>query len=618
MKKNIYKILTICVIVFFWGCDKDKFADLNSDPSTIAQAELRFSLTKTVEQMYNQDYLNWFYTNFDYALPWSQLTGSGTGNGEGFVEMGNYGQQNLYASLFPNARDLQAGVNSLSEDEKAGWMAIKAITYPALIQSAISVTDNTGSLVYTEAALAPYTTPMLLTPVLDNQEVLFNTFLTELDQAIADLSLPNQLQIGSQDVIYNGDYAKWAKFCNLLKLKIAARLINKDRAKALQIAEQVANSSSGYMNGLDDDFIYRRGIKYYGTGNGTQPGQAGKNVVDFLVDNKDPRVRFIFRKNSFNGEIVQAFVDAGKALPPYVDQYVTYDVDGNFAGWSGPGEPWVRYFGAPLSPDKQFDGAYDMYFKQSELNKISLNDVEKTYGSTSPYQEKNTRTRVGYTYPTKPGGRVLELKDNYPPLTVILGSSAETNLYLAEFKLLGANLPLTAQEYFNKGVELSVMRMDEMAKSNQLPYYDNDPVYTDAAQAEAAATKLRDGEITALLAQPAYDLSADGLEKVYIQQYINFSATPNDLWTLVRRSGIPKTGSSIFPREAFIASGNELIVPRRFTIGTPTEDNQNYMNEIQAINDQGFTSGSNEADVLNSERIWFDKENPKYGDGPKL
>jgi hypothetical protein len=461
--------------------------------------------------------------------------------------------------------------------------------------------------------LAPYTNPPLLTPVVDNQETLFNTWLAELDEAIAGLTAENQFAMGSQDRIYNGDYEKWAKFCNLLKLKIAARLVNKDRSKAIQIAEQVANSSAGYMDNLDDDFIYKRGIKYYGTGNGMWIGYGSKNLLDYLLANKDPRLRFIFEKNHFNGEVVQAFIDAEKPLPPYIAPLVNLDGEGNFAGWNGDGEPWVRYHGAPLSPDATQDPANEMYFNQSATNKIDT----KTYSATSMYSEKLTRTLYRYTYPTKPGGRVLELKENEPPHYVVLGSAAETNLYLAEFKLLGANLPKSAQEYFNWGVELSVQRADKLAEHQQMPYYNGDPVYIDENEAATGATMLRDGEITDLLAQPSFDLSADGLEKVYIQQYINFMNTPNDIWTTVRRSGIPKKGSAYLAWEDFTVSGSEIPIPRRMTVGDPTEDDINYANKKAAIEEQGFSAGTPDPAILATERLWFDKENPNYGEGPK-
>lgn len=612
--KTTYKIVFALIFIMAIGCDKDKFAELNSNPSTLSEPDLRFSMNKAIEQMYGNDYTNWFYSNFQYTYPWSQVTTMQGGNGPNFNTMGPAGGQNIYGSLFPQTMDVRMRIEEMPDDIKATYQAMRALTFPIQIATALTVTDHTGSLVYSEAGLAPYTNPPLLTPVLDNQQTLFNTWLAELDEAITDLSnTEGQFAIGSEDRIYGGDYMKWAKFCNLLKLKIAARMINVDRAKALQIAQQVTSSPVGYMDNLNDDFIYKRGVKYYGTGNGFWIGWGSKNLMDFLVSNKDPRVRFIFEKNDFNGEIVQAFIDADKTLPDYIEPLVEFDADGNFAGWKGDGEPWVRYHGVPVSPDARQDPANEKYFNQSITNKIET----KTFIATSLYSEKLTRTTYNFTYPTKPGGRVLELKDNDPPHTVILGSAAETNLYLAEFKLLGASLPKSAQEYFNWGVELSIKRADLLAKNQQMPYYNSDPVYTDADVAEAAATKLRDGEIEALMAQPAYNLATDGLEKVYIQQYINFMNTPNDVWATVRRAGIPKKGSTYLAWENFTESGSEMPIPRRFEIGTPTEDDLNYTNKMASAQEQGFTTGSLDPGVLNSERLWFDKQNPAYGAGPK-
>ena len=616
MKDN-FKILIVFLVLIIVGCDKDQFADLNSDPSTLAEPDLRFSVTQSVHEMYNNDYTVWFYNNFDYVYPWSQITSVGNGNSEAVVEMGATGGQSIYGSLFPNTRDIRARIDVLEEEEKESMRAIRAMTFAIQIHPAITNTDNTGSMVYTEAALAPYTTPALLTPTYDNQELLFKTWLEELDAAIIELGATDQFAIGNQDLIYGGDYGKWAKFCNLLKLKIAARLVNKDRAQALRIAEEVASSSAGIMNTVSDDFLYRRDINYTGTGNGMQPGIGSKNLVDFMVNNKDPRVRVLFAKNEFNAEIIQAFIDADVELPFYVSDNISLDGGGDFESWTGLGEPWVRYYGAPLSPDANFLVENDPYFKQDTRNRISVGDIEKTYSSTSDFNERITRTGAEFTYPTKPGGRVIQIQDNFPALKVVLGSAAETNLYLAEFKMLGANLPESAQEYFNRGVRLSVERMDLIAKNNGFPYYESDPVYEDEIEAANGATKLQGGEIDALLALPAYDLGTDGLEKIYIQQYINLAATPGDVWALTRRSGIPKTGSAILPREAFLSAGIELVVPRRFEVGTPNEESLNFQNYKSSLEEQGFTSGTNDPSILNSERIWFDQENPAYGAGPK-
>lgn len=616
--KNLNKLIFALFFLVLWGCDKNEFADLNSDPSTISTPDLRFSMTSAITQMYENDYTTWFYNNFMYVYPWSQVSAVGSGNSSTFVEMGAASSFNIYSVLFPQTLDVRDRIDNMGATEKASYQAMRAITYPIQILPALYNTDNYGSLIYTEAGLAPYTNPPLLTPKYDTQSTLYTTWLKELDQALTVLaSAQNQVTLGSQDLIYGGDFTKWAKLCNLLKLRIAARLVNQDQAKALSIAAEVGSSSVGYMNSLTDDAIFQKGPKYYGTGNSVGAGYGSKNLIDFLVSNRDPRVRFIFEKNSFNAEVVQAFLDAGKALPPYVAQYVNVDANNKFTGWKSPGEPWVRYYGIPLSPDQREIAANNIYFNQSELYKINVNGVLKTYSATSLLSEKQIRTTYDFTYPTKPGGRVIELKDNDPGLNVILGTSAETNLLLAEFKLRGANLPKSAQEYLNKGVELSVKRFDALAKNNQMPYYEGDPVYTNADEAAAAATKLTGTEVADLLAKPICNLSTDGLEKVYIQQYINYMMTPGDLWSTVRRSGVPKKGSSYLAWETFNSGGKEITVPRRFVISTPGADDINYANKVSAISEQGFTSGTNDPSVLSTQRLWFDKQNPTYGAGPK-
>lgn len=618
MKKNItlFALLLMFTIV---GCDKDEFADLNTDPSTLSKPELRYSVSKVIEQIYNNDYTVWFYDNFDYIYPWTQLTTVGTGNSSmDMMKMGPASGQDLYKSLFPNTRDIRHRIDAMSKTEMENYKAMRAVTFPIQIHVAMTITDKYGSIVYSEAAMAPYTNPPLITPKYDTQKELFEQWLAELDEAIKDLSKDNQIQLGSQDIIYNGDYKKWAKFCNLLKLKIAAHLINVDKSKALKIAEEVAKSDVGYMDNLDDDFVYSRGIKYYGTGNGTQPGAGTKNVIDFLVKNKDPRVRFIYTKNNFNAEVVQAFIDAKQELPPYVKKYVNFDASNNFESWKSPGEPWVRYVGVPIAPKATQDPQNNIYFNQGVLNKISLNNVEKTYRSTSNFSEFITRTGIDWTYPTKPGGKVIQQKSNYPGIQILLGSSAETNLLLAEFKVLGANIAQNAEEYFKKGVQLSTERFDLIARNNKQPYYEKDPVYSKDEDAEKAATKLKTGEVEALLQQPICNLSTDALEKIRIQQYINYAIYPNgDVWTLVRRSGIPMKDSKYLKAEKFESESGELVVPRRFVIGTPTEDSKNYQNQVAAHKEQGFTTGTNDPVTLNKERLWFDKNNPKYWEGNK-
>ena len=93
--------------------------------------------------------------------------------------------------------------------------------------------------------------------------------------------------------------------------------------------------------------------------------------------------------------------------------------------------------------------------------------------------------------------------------------------------------------------------------------------------------------------------------------------TPNGFWATVRRAWIPKKGNAYLPWENFTESCSEMPIPRRFDVGTPTEDDLNYVNKVASAQEQGFTTGTLEPVKLNSEKLWFDKQNPAYGAGPK-
>ena len=51
--KTIYKIIFALIFIVVWGCDKEKFAEINTDPSTLTEPDLRYSMTKAIEQMYH-------------------------------------------------------------------------------------------------------------------------------------------------------------------------------------------------------------------------------------------------------------------------------------------------------------------------------------------------------------------------------------------------------------------------------------------------------------------------------------------------------------------------------------------------------------------------------------
>lgn len=620
-----YKSLIVAALLggsLFSGC-RDEFAEVNKDPSGVTDPDIRYLFTKALTEFEPSKYQQWFYNNVKYYLPWTQATVASDGNRPSFNQMSGYeGQHGQVINVKVRTEEINYLLKKkYTPEEAATYENIRVMCNPLLVYMGIFGTDVYGSLPYSEAGKALHTDPPLLTPKYETQEELFTIWLQELDETLDVLgkNLPNQKALKEQDFVYGGDVAKWMKFTNSLKLKIAVRMLHVNKAKALEIAREVTSHPAGIMSAMGDDFLYKKGANEYHFGDNVVTGVAAKELVAFLVKNQDPRVRSIFAKNDFNARVVQSFLDAKKELPFYIKELVkTTDKDGRtvFDGWKGPGEPWVRYFGAPVNAyAKDTVETNNAYFNDDQF-KIKVGDSEKTYQPLAVFNQELIRGQIDFTYPDAPGAEVnRDIQD--VAWSGLFFSAAEVNLYLAELGLLGATLAEAPEAYFERAIRLSVQSYDNLAKVNKLPYYDN--LLLDGYEKTIA---LQPGEIDALLQQDAYKLTgspAEKLEKVYIQQYIHLLYLPDDLFTTVRRSGVPMRGSKILPWNDFTKNNDaDVYIPRRFDISVPLQSDLMYTIKKAAYEAQKYTLGTIEPQVLNSERVWFDKAAPNFGEGPNF
>lgn len=676
MKKNILKVSAAVALALavFTGCDKDRFAKTNTDPSTIGEGNIPFLFTHAYLEFQPSDYTLWFYVA-RYVHQFTQVNGGSMASNYNIEEAyGGIGSQFIKVKRYElEIRDI---ISRMDKEEADKYATIPAITNILTAYLAIFDSDMLGSMPYSEAGLARY--GGTLTPKYDTQEELFNTLLDELNTDIAVLSNPvDQISLGSNDPMYGGDYNKWINVANGLKLKIAVRLLHQNKAKALQIAQEVANS--GHIMTVGNAFIYNKGTNTnggdytYQTGNGLGSGvaTANKAIIDFMKANTDPRMLVMFTKNSFNSEVVKGIFEAealavatkevnGTAeveknrdkdipeVPSYILENIDYHmetvevevekvVEGKdepevvkvevetkvFDGWKGLGEPWVRYYGVPLGLDINMDEQWryeDNYFWSDKWS-VKKGSAEKTYSPYSGMSERLLRGRVGtYTFPTPVDGPVAQITTEYQAGVPWWGmgmTAGEVNLYLAELALAGASLPQSAAAYFEAGVRASAEEYSIYATKNKIPY--SSQQYCWAGDKFDAPTSYGSDEIDAMLAHPAYQLTGnhtDDLEKVYIQQYLHFMYQPVDQFVSARRGGVPKIGSAYLPWNTDFTPTD---VPRRLYQATPTETD--IMKEVkeEAFRVQGFTfTTGNAPQTLNTERVWYDQGAPQWGAGPNL
>jgi len=124
-------------------------------------------------------------------------------------------------------------------------------------------TDIWGDIPYFKAAdgtgdNAPY----------DKQELIYKDMFKELKEAAAGLSSSNPKQQPGQDYVYSDNIAKWKKFANSLRLRLAMRVTQVDPNLAKQNAEEAI--AAGVMSGADEACLVSSSDVAFGWGNAYQ------------------------------------------------------------------------------------------------------------------------------------------------------------------------------------------------------------------------------------------------------------------------------------------------------------------------------------------------------------
>nr|MCU0385536.1 SusD/RagB family nutrient-binding outer membrane lipoprotein [Flavihumibacter sp.] len=194
-----------------------------------------------------------------------------------------------YANILPNLFEIRRQIDL--KPDKNDYSKMKAVTYILSALQGIKVTDMNGSIPYSEAIKGRYEGKY--NPVFDSQEQLFTTWLSELNEAIATLSAAptaTEKSYGNSDVLYKGDWTKWIKLANTLKLRIAARYENQDAGKTAAIAQEVMSNTTGPITAVADNLVYSSpNFEPIGGGiNYRDVKYGGIAIVNFMKQVNDP------------------------------------------------------------------------------------------------------------------------------------------------------------------------------------------------------------------------------------------------------------------------------------------------------------------------------------------
>jgi hypothetical protein len=279
------------------------------------------------------------------------------------------------------------------------------------------VSDIYGPIIYTHYAIINPDRSIDY----DSQETAYKAFFADLDSAITALSdyVPTATsnRFKQFDLSYNGDYIKWIRLANTLRLRLALRISNVDPANARKEGEAALNQQYGLLSSPDENFNINIAPVTHPLNvicNSWNDIRMGASMESFLCGYHDPRLPYYFvpadRKDSIyhgirNGinitskDIYSSF--SKLAIQPSRIQLCTaaeawfLKAEAALYSWKGAGDAQDNYEKGIYTSFKQYKltAAYDHYINDDTLTPKPYYDPENAINNiptSSPYLSKRT------------------------------------------------------------------------------------------------------------------------------------------------------------------------------------------------------------------------------------
>jgi len=174
------------------------------------------------------------------------------------------------------------------------------------------ITDMYGPIPYSKVGAGATSVPY------DSQEEVYKAMFKDLTNAIDVLTgyvlrNPGATPMAEYDEVYGGDFQKWVKFANSLKLRMAMRIVYADPALARQMAEEAVNHSIGVINSNSDNALiayHKNPINVMWDAYGDT--RVAADIVSYMDGYKDPRMSKYFQTSKeINGKTGYFGIRAG-------------------------------------------------------------------------------------------------------------------------------------------------------------------------------------------------------------------------------------------------------------------------------------------------------------------
>lgn len=291
------------------GCS-DGLTDLNRNPNEPTEVEAQFLFTNATEAAVSRAFGEIVTLNITGL--WAQHLAEFRYTEEDRYEIRDATVQTQWTGFYAGPlQDFNEVVTKGRAQERPNYEAMGIIMRSWTFGV---VTDLWGDVGYTDAlrgreAGAPNTVEY------DPQADIYRGLLAELDAA-SEMLDPAGVKMGAADLIYGGDPAKWEKFANSLRLRLAMRMAAADPQAARQafldaMADGVftSNTDNAVLRYVNNSVNVHPIFSYQRTRDEIGPSAT---LVDTLLHLADPRLAVYATKNAggyYKGEPVGSTVD---------------------------------------------------------------------------------------------------------------------------------------------------------------------------------------------------------------------------------------------------------------------------------------------------------------------
>lgn len=261
INKTITTLSLITVSLSIVSCTKN-FKEYDTNPTALSEKQISVDYQNlgepmTQAQLYIMSNTNWIYQlqqnlngdvysgYFMSADPFN----SNTNNTNYFLMDG----WNFYPWDYAYNNVMNSTQNVLKATTEPQYASFHAWAKIVRVEAMHRVSDVYGPIIYTHYG---QTNPDG-SVTYDSQKDAYYAFFNDLDSAISTLdglvASGEPETFGKFDLVYGGSYAKWIKFANTLRLRLAIRISNVDPAKAKTEGELSLSDPGGLMTTNDDN-----------------------------------------------------------------------------------------------------------------------------------------------------------------------------------------------------------------------------------------------------------------------------------------------------------------------------------------------------------------------------